>query len=605
MIYSTAEENPEILKRMRSLFISLILFLILSSSCLPVFSQQDTARLHSVGYVLDSLRKAGFVFNEKREAPSIVLSAGEAIRFLRQQSRQQYWKDENDPLRKALGQLIYEASHPPYDTAELYLRTYPFDSLKVPWDKYYIWEPLRFRIPASLEPANELPADTLDDSLDAGRLADLKPDISPGLKDTTILVVLDTLDKVSPDRPDFPFRYTEYPYQADSVKVAVNTLLKYIENRDSSIIYLTGAGNSITPVWLNSRSDKAIRYWLRNEYSDSVTIWVGNPARNTIGLYLENGVNFRRPSRQLSNVDARVNVESIDKSNLLELQKILVKPRYWKYRSEASFMLNQAALYNWVKGGEKSISVLTDIIGYANYNNPDLKITSVNYARIKLGFLKSGDNPVRKNVDLIETNFKVNHKAFGKFDFSAIMLFKTQIAPGYSYLKDTTILVSKFFNPSTLTIGLGLDYKPSKVTSINFSPFSFKSTLVTDTAKIHQTKYGIPENRRSRNEPGASLVVSNEYKPFKNLAFTNRLQLFTNYINNPLNIDVDWEMITVFNLNWFTEIRLNTHLIYDDDTKTVVLDEENKPVPGPDGLPKKTARVQFKEMFGLSMIFRF
>jgi hypothetical protein len=348
-----------------------------------------------------------------------------------------------------------------------------------------------------------------------------------------------------------------------------------------------------------------MRYWLRNEYSDSVTIWIDNLARDTIGLYLENGVNFRRPSRQLSNVYAKINVESIDKSNLSELQKITIKPRYWKYRSEASFMLNQTALYNWVKGGEKSISFLTDIIGYATYNNPELKITSVNYARIKLGFLKSGDNPLRKNVDLIETNFKVNHKAFGKFDFSAIMLFKTQLAPGYNYSADPPPMVSKFLNPSILTMGLGLDYKPSKVTSINFSPFSFKSTLVTDTAHIDQTKYGIAENKRSRNEPGASLVVTNEYKPIKNITLVNRLQLFTNYINNPLNIDVDWEFIGVFNLNWFTEIRLNTHLIYDDDTKTVVLDDDNKPVMGPDGLPKKTARAQFKEMFGLSMIFRF
>ncbi len=35
-----------------------------------------------------------------------------------------------------------------------------------------------------------------------------------------------------------------------------------------------------------------------------------------------------------------------------------------------------------------------------------------------------------KNLDLLETNSKFNHKAFGKFDFSAIMLFKTQIAKG-------------------------------------------------------------------------------------------------------------------------------------------------------------------------------
>jgi hypothetical protein len=100
-------------------------------------------------------------------------------------------------------------------------------------------------------------------------------------------------------------------------------------------------------------------------------------------------------------------------------------------------------------------------------------------------------------------------------------------------------------------------------------------------------------------------MVTNVYKPHKNVSITNRLQLFTNYINNPLNIDVDWEMIVTASLNWFTDVRLNTHLIFDDDTKTVELDHDKKPILRTDGTPKKTARVQFKEMLGLSLIFRF
>jgi hypothetical protein len=71
-----------------------------------------------------------------------------------------------------------------------------------------------------------------------------------------------------------------------------------------------------------------------------------------------------------------------------------------------------------------------------------------------------------------------------------------------------------------------------------------------------------------------------------------------------LNIDVDWEMILQANLNWFTDVRLNTHLIFDDDTKTLVYDKEKQPVLV-DGLQKKTARVQFKELLGFSFIFRF
>jgi hypothetical protein len=160
-------------------------------------------------------------------------------------------------------------------------------------------------------------------------------------------------------------------------------------------------------------------------------------------------------------------------------------------------------------------------------------------------------------------------------------------------------------NPATITIGFGLDYKPNKTTSINLSPLSYKGTFVTDPAyyndtydqtKIDQTQYGISKNRKSLNEPGASFMISNEFKPVETITIVNRLQLFTNYIHNPQNIDVDWEMIATARLNWFTDVRFNTHLIFDDDTKTDKVDE---------GVIKKTARIQFKEMLGFSLYFRF
>ncbi len=287
-----------------------------------------------------------------------------------------------------------------------------------------------------------------------------------------------------------------------------------------------------------------------------------------------------------------------------EVKKIPVRIQYWKYRTEASFALNQASLTNWVKGGESSVSSSLDITGYADYNNKALKITSNNFGRLKYGLVWTDKNGFRKNLDLLETNSKLNHKAFGKFDFSAILLFKTQLTSGYNYATDgSKTLVSKFMSPGILTAGLGLDYKPGKKTSINFSPFSYKGTFVTDTTgtkgvnAVDQTKYGIPVGKKAKNEPGASFMITNEYKPFRTVTMTNRLQLFTNYINNPQNIDVDWEMIVTANINWFTDVRLNTHLIFDDDTKS--------PIDPDDPNSRKTARVQFKELLGFSFIFRF
>ncbi len=590
------------------------IFLVFIVICINIsaFSQENNKRDISKSSIIDSLKRNGVIISENQKKPDITLSKSQALIYLHQRFHPQFWKNPGDPLRQAFGHLIYEAEHPPLDSLKRMLTKYPYDSLSISWDKFYIWEPLRLKIPVVSRPEFNAAIDTsvkTTSDLFGGKRDSLHLGRSE-LKDTTILVIIDTLNEVTSSYSQFPFKYFNHPFQSDSIKAAVISILNYLDERDSTVISLTGLGRSVTPIMMNSKSEKVMRYWLKNEFSDSVTIWLGNPARNTIGLYLEKGVNFRRPVRQGHYAKAKINIKPLDNTKLLGIQNIALKSQFWKYHTETSFILNQASLSNWVRGGENSVSTALDVTGYANYNNKALKLSSNNFARLKFGYLKSGKNDIRKNLDLLETNSKLNHKAFGKFDFSAILLFKTQLARGYNYTQntnthDTSILVSKFMNPAILTIGFGLDYKPNKNTSLNFSPFSYKGTFVTDTAHIDQTLYGIPKNRKSLNEPGVSFMITNVFKPIETVTIVNRLQLFTNYIHNPQNIDVDWEMIATATLNWFTDVRFNTHLIFDDDTKTDELYKNGQPVLRPDGTRKRTARIQFKEMLGFSLFFRF
>ncbi len=615
---------------MRVQVLKLSLVFVLISICLSVSSQVSSYKSGIAAGIIDSLRIRGINLGESPKKPEISLSSDQALKYLQQRLHPQLWKNSNDPLRQEFGRLVYEASHPKFDSLKLALQEYPFDSLSISWDKFYVWEPLTIKIPVISKQVNSLELDSAgnvnnllnSDSSKSSPISYAKTNIYTRpyiqLKDTTIMVVVDTVDQVSSPRAGFPFKYVNNPYQADSIKVAVETLITQIENRDSTVITFTGLGRGATPMMINSKSNRVIRYWLKNEFSDSVAVWLENPYRNTVGLYLEQGINFRRPGRQLNYGRPKVNAPYIDNKKLLE-QKLTIKPQYWTYRTESSFILNQSALSNWVKGGEGSISTALDITAYSTYNNPTLKLSSDNFIRFNFGYLKSGKEQVTKNLDLLEANLKLNHVAFGKVYFSAILLFKTQIARGFNYFKtntgdDASNLVSKFMNPGILTLGLGFDYKPNSSTSINFSPLSYKGTFVTDPAyynkeydstRIDQTQYGVPKDKKSLNEPGASFMISNEFKPTKSLTFVNRLQLFTNYIHNPQNVDVDWEMIATAHLNWFTDVRFNTHLIFDDDTKTPQLDSKGQSILLPDGSEKKTARVQFKELLGISLSFRF
>jgi hypothetical protein len=619
----------------RARFTSVVLMLT-ALFLTPALYSQEIARIDSVAQVTDSVSGRKYLMLTQRESRKIKLEKEDALKYLMSKYRSGDWSNPSDPLRKAIGELIQYATLQPFDTVNRFLSQYNYDSVNIPWHRFYAWDSVKMRVPVNIQPELNIPADTAakSDTLreavseDTTRAANLdlqrdsisiirpvQPVQNVVFRDTVLYVAVDTLTEFLPYKEALPFWVYRYPNQGDSIYAAIKALANYLIEKDSSVVHFKGISGAAVPVWLNSKTGRVLRYWLRNEYSDSVTVWLGSSGRNTIGIFLEEGITFRRPVKQTTISDARLNLKQVDNARLQDVNKIYVKPDYWKVRSEAAFVLNQTFLTNWVKGGESSISTAMDLTGYADYNNKQAKLMSVNFARLKYGLVKSGDTKIRKNLDLLETNSKLSHKAFGKFDISAILLFKTQLSKGYSYSKvndrDTAILISKFMSPATLTVGLGLDYKPNKKTSITFSPLSYKGTFVSDTTgiiginAIDPTRYGIEKGKKSLNEPGVSLQFTNEMKPFKTLTVTNRVQLFTNYIRKPQNVDIDWEMIATANLNWFTDVRINTHLIFDDDTRTTVLDKDGKPVLGPDSKPKKTARIQFKELIGFSFVFRF
>jgi hypothetical protein len=505
----------------------------------------------------------------------INLDREQSLRFLRKiTSSTGIWKHADDPLREYIRHLINYASWPPVDSTVSFLAGYGFEKIRVPIENYYVFDSVRINLPEKAI-------------------------------DTIILVITDTLPEPSLSSSDFPFRYLAYPYMSDSIEAAVGSLIGYLETRDSTLLKITGQSGKGADVWLNTRTDNLVRFWLQDGKGDSVTVWVGSPRRNTLSLMAEEGVQFKRQTWQYGYTDPQVNVTTAREEDLRKVALSNIKPHYWKFRSELSYLLSQGIVTNWAKGGDDNIASILDVTGYLNYNNKVTKVNSATTIRIALGLQASGKPwDINKNLDFLEINSKIGHKAFGKFDLSGLFQFKTQFLPGYNYPNDS-VKVSKFFNPASVIVGYGLDYKPDKNTSVSFSPLSYKGTFVPDTATINQTKFGISPDRRSKNELGAYLTVASKVSLFEKVNMTNRLQLFSNFLSNPQNVDIDWEMITTVSLNWFTELRVNVHLIYDDDTKLPVYDSEDNPVLGTDGIQKKAPMLQFKEYLGLSFVFKF
>src|SRR5512133_3059470 len=132
---------------MRRIFSRLFIAAVFISIGLHAVSQDVSDSLKSANEIIDSLRRIGVIYGDAHKKPEIVLTTGQAIHILEHRIQPQFWHKSDDPLRKALTQLVFQASNPPYDSSEVYLKRFPFDSLKISWDKFYIWEPQRFKIP--------------------------------------------------------------------------------------------------------------------------------------------------------------------------------------------------------------------------------------------------------------------------------------------------------------------------------------------------------------------------------------------------------------------------------------------------------------------------
>jgi hypothetical protein len=277
----------------------------------------------------------------------------------------------------------------------------------------------------------------------------------------------------------------------------------------------------------------------------------------------------------------------------------------WKTGGVIAFNLAQTSLTNWSAGGQNSVAANGIFSAFANYTHN--KSVWVNSLDLGYGILKQGkENNVRKTDDKLDFLSKYGQEAFRNFYYAALFNFKTQMAPGYNY-PDVTNKISDFLSPGYMVLALGLDYKPNPYFSAFIAPVTSRITFVNDKVLSDSGAFGVTPGKKSLNEFGGyirAIYSKNDFKSefLKNVAFTTKIDLFSNYSNKPQNIVVNWETLIAFKVNKFISANINTQLIYDDKIK--ILDDKNgngTADPGESSGP----RVQFKEILGVGLSFNF
>jgi DUF3078 family protein len=262
----------------------------------------------------------------------------------------------------------------------------------------------------------------------------------------------------------------------------------------------------------------------------------------------------------------------------------------WKFTGETSLSFSQVSLSNWAAGGESSMGG-NSFLKLAGVYTKDRNMWE-NKLDLAYGLLKQGDEGMRKTDDKMFFSSSYGYKASKNWYYNAILSFKSQFTDGYKYPNDS-VEISRFLAPAYILAGIGMDYKPNDKFSMMISPIANRITIVNDDTLSAHGAYGVDPGKKSRWEFGGSFIINIKRELVKNVSLTSKLELFTNYADNPQNVDINWEVFINMKINEFLSANISTSLIYDDEVS--ITDKDGKTGP----------RTQFKEVFGIGLSYKF
>ncbi|MDF1571304.1 MAG: DUF3078 domain-containing protein [Bacteroidales bacterium] len=271
----------------------------------------------------------------------------------------------------------------------------------------------------------------------------------------------------------------------------------------------------------------------------------------------------------------------------------------WKYNGVISLNFSQMALSNWAAGGEQSISGNGRVTLAANYLSKDAKVAWANELILGYGLLQQGDDAARKSDDKIDFSSKFGYKAGGNWKYSSLLSFRSQFTEGYANPGDENrTVISNFLAPAYLNLSFGMDYKPSETFAILLAPVTGKMTFVMDDGLSAAGAFGVDQGATSRAEFGGFVKISWSTDLMKNVKLNTKLDLFSNYLENPQYVDVNFDLLLSMKVNDYISASFITQLIYDYDIKFDITDEAGTVIGEED-------RIQLKELFGVGLTYSF
>ncbi len=268
----------------------------------------------------------------------------------------------------------------------------------------------------------------------------------------------------------------------------------------------------------------------------------------------------------------------------------------WSVDGLINITLSQVSLTNWNAGGQGVVSA-NSLFKLNVIHRGEISIFENNLS-LAYGLQKFEKDGLRKSDDRIELVSKYGAEAFGDWYYTGLLNFRTQFQAGFNYPNDS-VEISTFMAPGYLIASLGLENKSIEGLSVLISPVTAKFTFVNDPILSAAAAFGVDSNKTVRTEIGGALRATYTKQFKENVKFSSSLELFSNYMEDPQNIDVAWENLLSFKVTKLITATINTNLIYDND---IIFNIDNDE----DGVIDETGpRTQYKQVIGVGLQYSF
>lgn len=257
----------------------------------------------------------------------------------------------------------------------------------------------------------------------------------------------------------------------------------------------------------------------------------------------------------------------------------------WSYGGNGGLNLSQVSLSNWASGGENAIGF--DVLLNYSADYKQNKHLWQNRLEMAYGLNQTESNGTKKTNDKLYFSSTYGFEMTKNLYLSALLNFNTQFAKGFDYKTDPRSYISRFMSPGYLTTGLGITWNPRSWGTATLSAISWRGTFVDSKILSNEGAFGVKPGDHLFSEMGGNLKIDMKYEFLKNMTIYSRVDFFSNYLEDPQNVDVRWDVQLNMTVNKWFSANITTNMIYDNDTKIAQKDGSKGP------------RLQFKESLGI------